>query len=427
MSSRPTIAILRPALLAAVAASLSLPPVAGAAGPARAGEDALVWFVAPPAGQPLARDADRAVNPASLTKLATTLWALETLGPDHRFTTRFALTGPVVADGGIVKGDLVVDGDDDPDFHVENAWLVARQLNDAGVREIAGDLLVDDGFSIGWEHGSEGRRTDATERATLMAERLRRALDPARWDAATRESWNDFAGRRGLDPQAPPPAIVVRGAAGRFDGPAPPPIVVHRSNPLPVLLRRFNVYSNNDIERLGATLGSPAELASFIGDRLDAPGGAVRFETLSGLGSNRMTPRLVVALLARLRATAVGDGLALRDLLPVAGCDPGTLHHYPGLEDTLRGRLVAKTGTLAQTDGGVAALAGVADTVDGPWAFCVVAPAAGARLSGARDDEADWLIRRVGAAAAAAPERCGPGVAFSDDEADVGIVRGPGR
>ena len=46
------------------------------------------------------------------------------------------------------------------------------------------------------------------------------------------------------------------------------PVVVHRSNPLPPLLRRFNVYSNNDIIRIAEGLGGPAGLETFLEQRL---------------------------------------------------------------------------------------------------------------------------------------------------------------
>ena len=61
-------------------------------------------------------------------------------------------------------------------------------------------------------------------------------------------------------------------------------LVTHRSNPLPVLLRRFNAYSNNDIDRLEASLGPPSGLAGWLEVRWGAPVGA-HFDSLSGLVS----------------------------------------------------------------------------------------------------------------------------------------------
>ena len=54
----------------------------------------LLYYVEGPDGDPLsAAGEDRAFNPASVVKVATTLWALETVGADHRFDTAFATGG----------------------------------------------------------------------------------------------------------------------------------------------------------------------------------------------------------------------------------------------------------------------------------------------------------------------------------------------
>ena len=51
---------------------------------------------------------------ASLTKIATSLVALKTWGPDYQFDTLVSVTGPVV--NGVLQGDLVITGGGDPMF-----------------------------------------------------------------------------------------------------------------------------------------------------------------------------------------------------------------------------------------------------------------------------------------------------------------------
>ena len=304
--------------LALVALPLLLTPPVGAAVD-------LVWHAEMLTGGTLeSRDADRPVNPASVMKIATTLWALEELGPDHRFVTRFR-GGASGIESGVLKGDLWVEGGGDPDFHPENVFMVAAELNRLGVEEVGGSLRVGERFWIGWENGSEKRRTDRAARGGLMAARLRDALDPARWDPGIRRSWTRYAARRGLDPERPF-RVSVRGGARWSSMPSPSPILVEAvSKPLHVALRRFNVYSNNDIERIGETLGGAAALEVWLAGRLEATPGQIRVETTSGLGSNRLTPRLVVRLLRELVTACDRLGVRPVDLLPVAGCDPGTL------------------------------------------------------------------------------------------------------
>ena len=363
-------------------------------------------------------DPDLPINPASLTKVATSLWALEQLGPDHRFETRFASSASIDATTGVLEGDLVVRGSGDPDFHVENAYLVARALNDLGLSTVRGKLLVDETFWIGWEGGSEKRETDGKRRAAQMATRLRDTLDPARWTADTRRYLKEFVARRGITADAP--RVRVEGTPGFHAGAEPSSTLLrHLSGTLQQILKRFNAYSNNDIERLGLQLGTGRDLAAFLAARWDVEPASLQFESLSGLGTNRMTARLVVLLLEDFGQTLRAAGLRPEDLLPTVGCDPGTLTHYPRLTERVAGALVAKTGTLVKTDGGVAVLAGVAHTARGSLRFCVAAPGAGRQLAQARDAQERWLLDLIERHGGPRPAECGATVGHSDAAAGI--------
>ncbi|HBB35953.1 MAG TPA: hypothetical protein DC064_30295 [Cyanobacteria bacterium UBA9273] len=63
---------------------------------------------------------------ASLTKIATTLAALNKWGPDHLFETLVSATGPI--ENGVLKGDLVISGSGDPLFVWEEAIAVNFSL-----------------------------------------------------------------------------------------------------------------------------------------------------------------------------------------------------------------------------------------------------------------------------------------------------------
>jgi D-alanyl-D-alanine carboxypeptidase/D-alanyl-D-alanine-endopeptidase (penicillin-binding protein 4) len=320
---------------------------------------------------------------------------------------------------GVLEGQLVVLGAGDPDFHVENAYLVARELSRIGLREVHGDLEVDDRFWIGWEGGGERVDADPDRRAGCMATRLRSVLDPRRRDAATRRALERLALRRGVEAR-PAADVLVDGSPRRARGQAEHIVAVHRSNPLVRTLKRLNAYSNNDVERLGVHLGSAADLADYLAGRLEVPRAELDVETLSGLGHNRLTPRQVVRLLRELRETAARLGIEPRDALPVAGCDPGTLAHHPGLTaEGVRGAVVAKTGTLTSTDGGIAVLAGYASTARGEVLFCVAAPRIGVRVERARRSIGRWLEAQLAARGGPLGRPCGPEVVLSDTLAFV--------
>ena len=120
------------------------------------------------------RDADQLFAPASVTKLFSTAAALVELGPSHRFqtplvrrgeSTQGTLHGDVIL---IAQGDLAMGGrtgpegtllfkDDDHTYAAGNlnsqvvptdplAGLdhIAREVQAAGIREITGDVIVDD-------------------------------------------------------------------------------------------------------------------------------------------------------------------------------------------------------------------------------------------------------------------------------------------
>ena len=379
----------------------------------------LVWHLETAAGEVLeSNGGDEPINPASVVKAATSLRALATLGPGYRFETRFRATGVVDPSSGRLDGDLVVEGGGDPDFHVENAFLVAAQLNRAGVRRVNGVLAVDARFWTGWEGGSDGTLADPARRAAEMAARLRRAFDPTRWDRGARRAWTERVSVLGLDPARPPQVVVARTAV-LSSAPSGEVLVTHRSNPLSALLRRFNAYSNNDIERLDSVLGPAAALGPWLAARLGVPADTLRFDTTSGLGTNRMTPRLVVSLLHDLARELGREGLAPDEVLSVAGCDRGTVTRlYPAVSRT-PGVLVGKTGTLTHTDGGVSVLGGMLRTARGDLTFCVAAPGVRGRIDAARRATERWVLDRLALYGARASGACAPPPAGPADHVDV--------
>ncbi|TCO71113.1 D-alanyl-D-alanine carboxypeptidase/D-alanyl-D-alanine endopeptidase [Rhodovulum euryhalinum] len=77
--------------------------------------------------------------PASVAKSVTALYALETLGADHRFATQVLATGPVV--DGRLLGDLVLAGGGDPTLDTDMLGDLAARLGATGLREVTGRFL----------------------------------------------------------------------------------------------------------------------------------------------------------------------------------------------------------------------------------------------------------------------------------------------
>ena len=95
------------------------------------------------AGRPLIwHEAERRFNPASVAKVATAFAALDVLGPDHRWKTRFARSGKIR--DGVLEGDLHFIGGGDPRLTAERFLFMLSDLRARGLREIRGALVVDD-------------------------------------------------------------------------------------------------------------------------------------------------------------------------------------------------------------------------------------------------------------------------------------------
>ncbi|HSV70749.1 MAG TPA: D-alanyl-D-alanine carboxypeptidase/D-alanyl-D-alanine-endopeptidase [Methylibium sp.] len=119
--------------------------VLGALQRAQLPPEALVAWVAEvgsAGGAPrLAHRPEQPVNPASLVKLYTTGAALELLGPAWTWTTPVLTTGSI--DDGVLRGDLVIQGRGDPTLAIERVWGLLRQVQQRGIAEVRGDIVLD--------------------------------------------------------------------------------------------------------------------------------------------------------------------------------------------------------------------------------------------------------------------------------------------
>jgi D-alanyl-D-alanine carboxypeptidase/D-alanyl-D-alanine-endopeptidase (penicillin-binding protein 4) len=89
----------------------------------------------------LSHRAEAPMNPASVMKLVTTFAGLDLLGPDFTWTNRVYVDGPVA--GGVLDGHLVIRGSGDPKLVLERLDALFRQVIAQGVREVRGDIVLD--------------------------------------------------------------------------------------------------------------------------------------------------------------------------------------------------------------------------------------------------------------------------------------------
>ncbi len=275
------------------------------------------------------------VSAASLTKIATTLAALGKLGADYQFVTRVYHTGQIQE--GILKGDLIVAGNGDLFFVWEEAISIANTLNQLGIREITGNLIVNKKFYMNYE--------SEPEKAVKL---LYQALNVDSW---TSEITKQF---QSLPITTPRPQLTIAGKTSVMRGiPANTKLIlIHKSLPLSEILRQMNIYSNNKMaQMLADEVGGASEVARYAVKKTGVAPEEIQLINGSGLGvENRMSPRTASKMLLAIDTLLKPFNLQVLDIFPVAGRDSiGTMENR-----NLPSGTTVKTGTLNQ----VSALAG---------------------------------------------------------------------
>lgn len=276
---------------------------------------------------------------ASLTKIATSLAALETYGINHRFETVVKRTGTI--ENGVLKGDLVIEGGDDPFFVWEEAIALGNRLNELGIRQVQGDLIITGNFFMNYE-------ADAQTSAQLLAQ----ALDEQSW------SWEVEKQYQKMLPQTSRPQVTILGnvvVQNQDEITTATPMIRHQSLPLKNILQQMNIYSNNKMADLIArSLGGIQQLVEIVTEVADVSPQEVQLINASGLGvDNRLSPRAVTKMLRIIHEKLEENGGTVADIFPVTGIGQGTVR-----DRAIPDGLAVKTGTLWN----VSALAGVIPT-----------------------------------------------------------------
>ena len=289
-------------------------------------------------------------TPASLTKIATTLYLLKALGPRHVFQTKIFATGPI--QDGILRGDLVIQAEGDPLLVTPEVIALGNQLNQLGLRRVRGNLILQGAVAINF-----------SEDLPAAGSELRRIWNASDWAADIQQT------HAAMPKGTPKPSIILAGevtAGEPILRPTGSLLFSHASLPLVEVLKYMNVYSNNYIaEWLPKLIGGSEGLRAAVLQTGRVAPQEVMLTNGSGLGQdNKLSPRAVVGLLQAIQAELVPDNLSLGDVFPVAGRDQGTVG-----KRTMPKATVIKTGTLWNTSG----LAGMLSTQRyGPVWFAVM-------------------------------------------------------
>lgn len=308
---------------------------------------------------------------ASLTKIATTLVALSTWGPEHHFETIVSSNGKVA--GGVLQGDLIVQGGSDPFFVWEEAIVLGNALNQLGIRQITGDVLIAGDFVMNFE-------TNPITAGTL----LKQGFDANLWTDEVETQYQQ------LPPGTPRPQIPIGGTVQVASAALTnntTPILRHQSLPLVNILRGMNIYSNNIIaDSLANTLGGANAVAAKAAAITHVPPEEIQLINGSGLGEeNRISPRAITAMLITTQKYLQPRQMTIADVFPVIGQDGGTMQGR-----NIPQGAVLKTGTLDA----VSSLAGVIPTRDRGLVWFTLINLGTGDLQTLHSQQ-DWLIQKL--------------------------------
>lgn len=306
-----------------------------------------------------------ATTPASITKIATAVAVLGTLGPQHRFSTTVVTTGP---------GRIVLVGGGDPTFDphglAEQTAAVLRAEGTTSVR-----LGYDASYFAAPALHPIGHNDNLAPVTALMVREARldgtsagpapRSYDPA---ASAAAAFAQLLRSHG---------VAVTGQVGPASGAGGAQLAASQSPPLADLVERMLTNSDND---LGEALAR--QVAHATGRRTDFAGGAAAIRAVltrygvplggavftdgSGLShGDALAPATVARLLALAADPAHPELRSVLTGLPVAAFTGTLRHRFHG--SPAAGYLHGKTGTLTGTN----TIAGTAVRPDGHvWAFC---------------------------------------------------------
>lgn len=325
-----------------------------------------------------AEGAGTALTPASITKIATAVAALSSMGGDHRFTTR-AVLRPLPRNKSAGPGELVLVGGGDPTLTARPqargaaslrtlAVRTAQALERRGVHKVT--LAYDTSLFTGPVRHPIGVNDNVAPVTALTADEGRtddsssgpapRVADPA-GEAA--RAFAGFLTDHGVQVKGTPSAGRAAGGARTVASVDSPPLssVVERmltnsdNDIAEALARQTAVATGGHADFAGGAAAVRAQLA-----RLKLPLTGARFTDGSGLNrADQVTANLMTSLLT---LAAAPDHPELRPALtglPVASFS-GTLAERYG-DGGAAGLVRAKTGTLT----GVNTLAGTVVDADG--------------------------------------------------------------
>lgn len=312
-------------------------------------------------GQVQGKNLDTRIRLASVSKLLTSLWAIEKLGINYKYETKLFIKGK----------NLHIEGSLDPFLGNEKMFFLLSQLNDLGFTKFD-TITFDKVIQINPNAEIYSDQYPLITRAS-NARYLKMYFNTKNWSSELKAQ---YARVRGLDNKGRFREVVqfeIGEAkyvdANPYEHDEEVKKLTLSSPELYKYLKEINVQSNNyAAQTIFLKLGGTLKFEKFLSDRYSKTSDSIYFYTGSGLPvvidgkrhDNYGTCAIVIELIAALKESAERQGHLLEDILAVPGSDGGTFNNrtFPAI---YKNSFLAKTGTLVHTS----TLAGAMSTVKG--------------------------------------------------------------
>ncbi|XGC80477.1 D-alanyl-D-alanine carboxypeptidase [Bdellovibrio bacteriovorus] len=326
---------------------------------------------------------------ASVSKVFTAMWAIDKLGINYRYQTKFHITR--VGNDGI---DIHIEGSRDPIFGRHAAYFIISELIKRGYNtEKIEKLTFDENLLVGWNLEEKGAADNYIAGDTTYFKSLeeqtaavKASLEDGIGTPIDRVKYTELRKDAAIEqiemvhPKDVKTSIrkVEFKAKADFQKTAETITLTYRSTPLHKIIKNMNNWSNNYIaDHLFWNLGGAPAFKTYIKNTMGFDESMINFYIGSGNNAgyiidrtknyyNEGTCETVVKTVARLHSITNASGLRLTDVMAVAKEDSdSTLKNFVGIMEKA---VIAKTGTVnvAKT------LAGAASTNNGIIYFSIL-------------------------------------------------------
>lgn len=312
-------------------------------------------------GEVEGQNIDIRVRLASVSKLLTSLWAIDTLGVHHQYKTKLF----------IKNNSLHISGSFDPFFGNEKVFYMLSQLNELGYSSF--DTITFDKNLIVYPTAQTHTDIYPDITPTSVAKNLNMYFNTNTWGKSFRAEYKRIASLSKKGKFKDQIQFTVKAVkfveSNPMENDANARVLTYTSPELNKYLKEINIQSNNYASHtIWLHLGGEVAFNNFLSDAFKLDENKIHFFTGSGLPTmvngerkdNYATCSVILTLLAELKLSIEKQDMTVEDLIAVPGSDAGTFRNRTFPSD-LKNSFVAKTGTLTH----VSTLAGIMSSQNG--------------------------------------------------------------